>query len=162
MELAEQLVRGAKNTDELRAAQAVLLPLLGHSLTDTARVVGKDRYWVSRTRNRVLSGGPLTVQHGGRRRSLLTEEAELAFVLKALANSSGSSGQSPRQALRELLDERIPTWADDATITRLMNRVAPKLFPGIQGADLDRLSKALRSFWWGARVLRDWVNARKR
>jgi hypothetical protein len=162
LELAERLVRDAKSADELRAAQAVLLPLLGHSLADTARAVGKDRYWVSRTRNRVLSGGPLTVQHGGRRRSLLTEEDELDFVLKAVGSSSVSWGKKPRQALREMLDERTPTWADDATVTRLMNRVAPKLFPGIEGADLDRLSTAIRSFWWGARILRSWVSTRSR
>ncbi len=161
LERAEQLVRDAKTADELRAAQAMLLPLLGHSLEETARVVGKDRYWVSRTRNRVLRGGPLTVQHGGRRRSLLTEEEEFAFVLKAVATSSESWGKSPRQALRELLDAKIPSWVDDATLTRLMNRVAPKLFPGIQGEDLVRMSAALRSFWWGSRVLRDWVSAPK-
>ena len=47
MERAIELIRLTDDGDTLRAAQAVLLPLLGFTLEQTVQVVGRDRYWVS-------------------------------------------------------------------------------------------------------------------
>lgn len=70
MERALEVIKTTTDMEQMRIAQATLLPLLGLSLEKTAEAVGRDRFWVSRARNRFLRGQP-PAQHGGRRRSLL-------------------------------------------------------------------------------------------
>ena len=54
---ARAAMRTAKTADELRAAQAVVLPLdYGLSLAQTARVIGRSVPWTCRLRNRFLAG----------------------------------------------------------------------------------------------------------
>lgn len=150
MERAIEVIRLTDDGDTLRAAQAVLLPLLGFTLEQTAQVVGRDRYWVSRARNRLLRGEQPPAQHGGRRRSLATEDQEVVLVKKAISSQDGTRTGNPvsvRQALRDLLDERAGQSVSESTITQILNRTAPKILPGASAGDLQSVAAALSRQW---------------
>ena len=154
-ERATEAIRLAEDCDALRSAQAVLLPLLGFTLEQTAQVVGRDRYWVSRARNRMLRGDPPPKKHGGRRHALVTGDQEAVLVKKAIARAGafGPGVVQPhetvtvRQALRQLLDERAASPVSESTITKMLNRAAPKILPGGKANDLLNLAPALARLW---------------
>jgi hypothetical protein len=147
LERAYELVRVADDLDTLRAAQAVLLPKLGLTLAQTAAVLGRDKYWVSRARNRLLRGeGPLT-RHGGRRHALVTEDQEVTLVKQAIeeVGNSPSSRVTLRGALRDLLDKQAGRAISESTITQLLDRTAPKIVVGANSTKLQQLAPALAS-----------------
>jgi transposase len=81
VELAQEMILRAKTIDELRQAQAVVLPLAyGLSLEQTARVIGQSKGWTCRLRNRFLAGETVGYGQrqspGGRRRENLSVEQE--------------------------------------------------------------------------------------
>ena len=81
VELAQEMILRAKTIDELRQAQAVVLPLAyGLSLEQTARVIGQSKGWTCRLRNRFLAGETVgdgqRQRPGGRRRENLSVERE--------------------------------------------------------------------------------------
>lgn len=137
LDAAVQAVKAADTAEDLRAAQAVLLPLLGFSLADTADIVGRDRYWVSRARNRAIRGQPAHT-HGGRRFALLSEADEVALVKRAIIDGSVSSqgaADPTRTSLRRMLDER--GGGSESTVTAMLDRFAGKL---VKGATWSRIS----------------------
>ena len=72
IEIAQIAIRQATTLDELRQAQAVLLPLLyGLSLEQTARVLGVSPGWACQLRRRFIAG---------RRRQNMTIEQEREFL----------------------------------------------------------------------------------
>ena len=81
LEMAQEMILRAKTIDELRQAQAVVLPLAhGMSLEDTARVIGRSPGWVCQLRNRFLAGETVgdgqRQRPGGRRRENMSRERE--------------------------------------------------------------------------------------
>ncbi len=81
LEQAHQMLARAQTVEQLRQAQAVVLPLeYGLSLEQTARVIGRSVGWTSCLRNRFLAGeiaGDGQRQtRGGRRRQNMTPEQE--------------------------------------------------------------------------------------
>src|SRR5688500_8216171 len=83
---ARRALTQAKTASELRAAQAVALPLLLRlSLAETARAVGRSIAWVSRNRRQFMDDKPARVPkaRGGRRRELLPEADESALIMAA-------------------------------------------------------------------------------
>ncbi len=69
---ARQAIAEARTVEQLRQAQAVVLPLdFGLSLADTARVMGVSRCWVCQLRRRFMqghiAGAPDAPTAGGRR-----------------------------------------------------------------------------------------------
>jgi transposase len=150
MELAIELIRSTDDADTLRAAQAVLLPLLGLTLEQTAQMVGRDRFWVSRARNRLLRGEPPPAQHGGRRRFLVKEDQEIVLVKEAIAQPGVSWGArvSLRKALRTLLDKQAGQPVSESTVTQVLNRTAQKILPGACASDLQNVSDALARQWY--------------
>ncbi|WP_222946320.1 helix-turn-helix domain-containing protein, partial [Paraburkholderia sp. UCT31] len=85
LERAKRLVVEAKTMDELRQAQAVLLPLeFGLTLAQTAQAIGVSVGWACQLRRRfVLAGGMPDADRarpGGRRRENMTREEEVAFL----------------------------------------------------------------------------------
>lgn len=81
LERARQLLAQAQTVEQLRQAQAVLLPLEhGLSLEQTARAIGHSVTWTCRLRNRFVAGeivGDGQRQgRGGRRRQNMTPEQE--------------------------------------------------------------------------------------
>lgn len=145
---AREVLSNASNADELRAAQAALLPLLGLSLEQTAEIVGRDRFWVSRTRNRFLRGEALAT-HGGRRNSLVTSEIELKLVKLAFTQHGVSLfvTESVRKMLRTLLEEHTDSSISESTISEVLDRVASKIIPGAKGTDLTDLESHFARIW---------------
>ena len=82
---AMQVIANAVTVEQLRQAQAVILPLrFAMSLEQTAEVTGLSVGWVSKQRNRFILGktvGDGTVAaRGGRRRQNFTAEEEAAAL----------------------------------------------------------------------------------
>lgn len=149
LDRARAAVDSAKDADELRAAQATLLPLLGYSLEQTAAVVGRDRWWVSRARNRFLRGES-PPKHGGRRTSIASEDQEMALVKRAVMTADyvwGRQRYDVRSKLRDLLDRTSDRPPADSTITDMLNRVAPKVIRGATGTHLLQGANHLAWIW---------------
>lgn len=107
---ARAAVAQAKDPDQLRAAQAVLLPALANTtLNETAALLGVGRASVTRLQRRFREGLQLTRRPrnwGGRRRSLLTAEEEKAF-LAPWAEQARKSGMIVVSPLRAALAEKL-------------------------------------------------------
>ena len=93
---AMQVIANAVTLEQLRQAQAVVLPLrFSMSLEQTAEVTGLSIGWVSKQRNRFIRGkvvGDGTVPaRGGRRRQNFTLEEEVA-VLKPFLEQARQGG----------------------------------------------------------------------
>ena len=85
LQSARELLAGAQTAEQLRQAQAVVLPLdHGLSLQQTARVIGRSPAWTCRLRNRFLAGqiagDAQRPSRGGRRRQNMTIEQERAVL----------------------------------------------------------------------------------
>jgi transposase len=85
LDRAQTALREAKTLEQLRMAQAVLLPAtLGSTLEQTAAVLGVGRATVARLQNRFRAGQNSVdspPRHwGGRRRALMSVERERAFL----------------------------------------------------------------------------------
>jgi len=112
---ARTVVARATSVDELRCAQAVLLPaLLGATLEQTAAVLGVGRATVSRLqaqlRQRRTTPAGASRGWGGRRRELLSVEEERAFLTPWLeaARAGGVLVVSPvRAALAQKLGRPV-------------------------------------------------------
>ena len=81
LEMAQEMIVRAKTIEELRQAQAVVLPLAhGLSLEETAKAIGRSVAWTCRLRNRFLAGETVgdgqRQRPGGRRRQNLSIERE--------------------------------------------------------------------------------------
>ena len=81
LEWAREVVAQAQTVEQLRQAQAVVLPLdYGLSLEQTARAIGRSAAWTCRLRNRFLAGEIVgdgqRQSRGGRRRQNMTTEQE--------------------------------------------------------------------------------------
>lgn len=140
--LAKSIIANSTCADEVRAAQAFLLPLLGYTLNQTAEIVGKDRFWVSRTRNKFVRAEPIKNAHGGRRNAYLSPEQERAVVRDALAEYEVlyfRAGQSRETDVRGLVSRRLEILlkrtVNESTITEILDRYASKLVPGAKWSD---------------------------
>jgi transposase len=85
VEWARELLAQAQTIEQLRQAQAVVLPLdYGLSLAQTARAIGRSVPWTCRLRNRLLAGEVVgdgqRQARGGRRRQNMTVEHEQALL----------------------------------------------------------------------------------
>lgn len=93
---AMQAIASAVTVEQLRQAQAVVLPLrFAMSLQQTAQVTGLSIGWVSKQRNRYIQGKALgdgsVPARGGRRRQNFTLEEEAA-VLKPFLERARAGG----------------------------------------------------------------------
>jgi transposase len=82
---AMQVIATAQTVEQLRQAQAVILPLLfAMSLEQTAQITGLSVSWVSKQRNQFIQGKPVgdgrVPARGGRRRQNFTLEEEAALL----------------------------------------------------------------------------------
>lgn len=124
---AKELLRKARTAEELRQAQAVVMPLeLGLSIDQVAEIIGVSRGWACQLRRRFIqTGGVVEVaekrQRGGRRRenmSLAEEEAFLApFLEQAAAGGILVVGE-----IKKALDERLGRKTSLASTYNLLHR----------------------------------------
>jgi hypothetical protein len=121
------LAQTAKTVQQLRQAQAILIPALtGASLDSTARLLGVGRNHVCVLRRTFrLAGGSTFADHerrGGRHRELLStlQERELVARWRSEATQPGGGTVSALQALYEqAVGKRVPR----STLYRLLARV---------------------------------------
>lgn len=139
---ALEVLQRSSDLDEVRAAQSVLLPEMGLTLEQTAQVVGRDRYWVSRARNRFIKGDAPLGKHGGRRNAYFAEEQERALVGDILAHwqilTPGQAwGTSIRKMLKERLDAEVGHAVADSTVSDMLDRYASRIMDGAKWAELE-------------------------
>lgn len=164
LDRARKAVKTAETVHELRAAQAVLLPLeFGLTVRQTGEVLGRTPSWVSRTRRAFILGTLEThggrPGRGGRRHALMSSEDELSLVKRAMLESWHSPGwrlETTRQVLRRLLEERINKGkphprehyiAAESTLTRMLARAAATWMPGATVYEMNFRRSDLIHHW---------------
>lgn len=144
-------MRAAQTAEELRAAQAVLMPLLGYSLDDTATVLGRSRHWVSSIRNRTMRGEKPPGPRGGRRQAILQLDEEATLVKEGILQRGVWPGErkSLRAYLRDALSAQSESPPSESTVTALLDRAAPQLLQNrrARGTDLVQLANRLADLW---------------
>ena len=144
---ARKAIATARTVEQLRQAQAVVLPLdHGLSLADTARVIGVSPGWACQLRRRFMQGriagsrdAPMA---GGRKRQNMTEQEEREFLAPFFAQAATGGvlvvGQIKaalvpgRGALRAHLG-RTPVLGAQATTTGLPGHADPRIHLCLRG-----------------------------
>lgn len=160
LENAQQLMRTARTAEELRAAQAVMMPLLGYSLDDTAAALGRSRHWVSRVRNRTLRGEAPPGRHGGRRRAAMPQDEELNLVRAAIIKDAWYGDRKPlRTYLRDVLDSKFGSPPSESTLTAILDRAALHFLEDklVRGHDLERLASQLARIWQAQKYIASYL-----
>ena len=82
LEKAKKLMRKAKSAKEIRICQAVIFPLEGLTLKQTAEKLGRSVRWVSRNRSEFIAskGFPVKASPGGRHNYNMSKEDEVKFL----------------------------------------------------------------------------------
>ena len=123
---AMQVIANAVTIEQLRQAQAVVLPLrFAMSLEQTAEVTGLSVGWVSKQRNRFILGkavGDGTVAaRGGRRRQNFTVQEETA-VLKPFLEQAREGGILVIGQIKHDLEEALGRPMSLSSVYTLLHR----------------------------------------
>ncbi|WP_460479177.1 helix-turn-helix domain-containing protein [Comamonas humi] len=126
LERAREILARAQTAEELRQAQAVVLPLAhGMSLQETAQAIGRSVAWTSRLRNRFLAGQAVIEgqppARGGRRNHHMTEAQERQVLAPYLARAR--TGDKP--AVTEIkadLEAKLGRAIALSTVYKLLHR----------------------------------------
>ena len=107
LQQARQLLAQARTVEQLRQAQAVVLPLdHGLSLEQTARAIGQSVAWTCRLRNRFVAGQVVgdgsRPARGGRNHQNMTPEQERAALAPFLERAVAGGDLVVRQLKTEL------------------------------------------------------------
>ena len=126
LEMAQEMIRRAKSVDELRQAQAVVLPLAyGLSLEQTAQAVGLSVVWTCRLRNRFLAGETVgdgqRQRPGGRRRQIMSVERE-AQVLAPFLERARSGGVLVVPQIKAELEAAVGRPMALSSVYKLLHR----------------------------------------
>jgi len=127
IEAAKELLHSAKTADELRQAQAVLLPLaLGLSMQQTAQAIGRSvgRTCTLRTRFLAIREGRRTVprsKHDLRNRATVSLEEEARILEQVLTDATEGQVVVVPQ-IKPLIDERLGTKLSLSSIYRMLYR----------------------------------------
>jgi transposase len=126
LERAKKLIVEARTVDELRQAQAVLLPLeFGLTLAQTAQAIGVSVGWACQLRRRfILAGGVPEADRprpGGRRRENMTQEEEATF-LAPFFEKAKVGGILVVGEIKRALDERLGRKVALASAYNLLHR----------------------------------------
>ena len=123
---ALQAIAHAVTVEQLRQAQAVLLPLrFGMSLKQTGEATGLSAGWVSKLRNRFIQGHPTgngsVPARGGRRRQNFTLAQESALLAPFLRQ--GESGGILRVGeLKAALEQALGRPMSLSSVYALLHR----------------------------------------
>ena len=146
IEIAQIAIGQATTVDELRQAQAVLLPLLyGLSLEQTAQVIGVSPGWACQLRRRFIAGrfvGAVGAPAaGGRRRQNMTIEQESEF-LAPFIEQARNGGILVVGQIKAALDKRLGrTVALSSTYKLLQRHNWRKLVPDKRHPQSDPLAQ---------------------
>ena len=123
---AREAIANARTVEQLRQAQAVVLPLdYGLSLHDTAQVIGVSRGWACQLRRRFMqgktAGEPDAPARGGRQRQNMTLENEREFLAPFEAQAA-TGGVLVVGQIKAALDERLGRKVALASVYNLLHR----------------------------------------
>ena len=126
LEQAKGLLSKAKTAEELRQAQAVVMPLeFGLSIEQTARAIGVSTGWACQLRNRFIREGGIPKEgkqlRGGRRRENMTLEEEEAF-LAPFFDKAKEGGILVVSEIKNALDQRLGRNVALASAYNLLHR----------------------------------------
>jgi transposase len=126
VEQAKQAIAAAKSAEELRAAQALLLPLeYGLTLAQTAVAIGVSVRWACTMRNRfarIARGEEAPkARRGGRKRQNLTVEQEREFLAPFLVEAEGG-GVLVVSAIHLALERRLGRKVALSSVYNLLHR----------------------------------------
>ena len=122
---ARRVVTRTTNVEELRAAQAVLLPAVASAtLEQTAAILGVGRATVARLQQRFRQSAHRGVKRprwGGRRKALLSLEQEAEF-LAPWAEQAKAAGVLVLSPIRAALAQRLGRPVAASVVWRLLAR----------------------------------------
>jgi transposase len=123
---AREAIASAQTVEQLRQAQAVVLPLdYAMSLADTAQVIGVSPGWVCQLRRRFIHGrkvgAPDAPTAGGRKRQNMSLEDEREFLAPFLA-SAAVGGVLVVGEIKAALDKRLGREVALASAYNLLHR----------------------------------------
>lgn len=123
---ARAAIASAQTVEQLRQAQAVVLPLdYAMSLADTAQVIGVSPGWVCQLRRRFLrgqiAGAPGAPTAGGRKRQNMRLEEERAFLAPFLEQAA-TGGVLVVGQIKAALDQRLGRKVALASAYNLLHR----------------------------------------
>jgi len=116
----------ARTINELRQAQAVILPLeFGLSLEQTAMILGVSKGWACQLRKQFIRTGGASLdnkkQHGGRRRQNMSREEEIVF-LQPFFEKAKVGGILVVSEIKQALDKRLEHKTALASAYNLLHR----------------------------------------
>ena len=125
-EQAIQVIASAQTLEQLRQAQAVVLPVLfAMSLEQTAQITGLSVSWVSKQRNRFIQGKPVgdasVPARGGRRRENFTLQEEAALLQPFLQQAREGGGLVVGQ-IKPLIDAALGRSVSLSSVYALLHR----------------------------------------
>ncbi len=160
---ARQAIASAQTVEQLRQAQAVVLPLdYGLSLADTAQVIGVSPGWACQLRRRFMhgqiAGSPDAPTAGGRKRQNMSLQEECEF-LAPFFDLVAAGGVLVVGQIKAALDKRLGREVALASAYNLLHRhdwrklasdkrhpqSAPQAQDGWKKNSPKRLSKSART-----------------
>ncbi len=136
---AREAIASAQTVEQLRQAQAVVLPLdYAMSLADTAQVIGVSPGWVCQLRRRFMrgykAGAPGVPTAGGRKRQNMSLGEEREFLAPFLEQAATGSVLVVGQ-IKAALDQRLGREVALASAYNLLHRHGwRKLAPSTVGS----------------------------
>lgn len=126
LDSALQTIASAMTIEQLRQAQAVVLPLqYGMSLEQTAQAIGLSKVWACRLRNQFITGGALGDKgksvRGGRHREHFTPERE-AELLKPFLESASIGGILVVSQIKPQLEMALGREMALSSVYKLLHR----------------------------------------
>lgn len=126
IEAAYAMIRDAKSAEDLRMAQAVILPLeYGLSIEQCSRVLGISRSWVAQLRGRFMAQidgtRPPSKGRGGRQRAYLSPEAEVEF-LRPFFDMVQNGGNLMVSSMHIALEMQLQQPVALSSVYRLLHR----------------------------------------
>jgi transposase len=123
---AREAIASAKTLEQLRQAQAVVLPLdYAMSLADTAQVIGVSLGWACQLRRRFIhgqrAGAPGAPTAGGRKRQNMSLQEEREFLAPFLESAAGGGVLVVAQ-IKAALDKRLGRKVALASAYNLLHR----------------------------------------
>jgi transposase len=126
LDWAREVLAQAETIEQLRQAQAVVLPLdYGLSLEQTARAIGRSVPWTCRLRNRFLAGEIVgdgqRQSRGGRRRQNMTADEERA-ALAPFLDQARSGGILVVNQIKAQLEAKLGRTMALSSVYNLLHR----------------------------------------
>lgn len=123
---AKDLLRKARTAEELRQAQAVILPLeFDFSMDQVAEIIGVSRGWACQLRTQFIRSGGTKAeekrQRGGRHRENMSLKEEEAFLAPFLEQAA-TGGILVAGEIKKALDKRLGRKTALASTYNLLHR----------------------------------------